>query len=179
MAPDRSLTPAWVWGVDLSASRFDFAFVHQDGSYQHNAVECPAHTGAARLAQLFQTTRMFARAVAEHFPPLIVYVERPTGQHPNPALDHAAGVAQAAIYDGLSTVYRFPVDVQLVAVKDWRKKVLDNGNASKDDVLEWALARGYKGGDHNVADALGVAACAAQECSFGPGPLHPRIPAPA
>lgn len=174
MAAAGPLTPEWVWGVDVAAQRLDLAFVHQDGAFQTNAVDVTALRGSARLARLFHSTRSFAESAARHFPPLIVYVERPTGRHPNPALDHAAGVAQAAIYDGLSAVYSFPVDVQLVAVKDWRKIVLGNGNATKDDALAWARPLGYQG-DHNGAEALGVAACAAIECNFGPGPQHPVI----
>lgn len=169
-----SPTPDWIWGVDIAACRFDLAFVHRDGQYQTNAVACDESRPAQRLAQLFHSTRTFAKLMAQPFPPLIVYVERPTGAHPNPALDHAAGVAQAAIYDGLSDVFRFPVDVLLVPTSTWKKAVLGHGNATKEAIYAWAAAHGYRG-VQDGADALGVAAFAAQECNFGTGPLHPII----
>lgn len=180
-----AVDPAYVWGIDVATQRLDFAFVHRDGSYQVNHVALPdTLRGAKRLSAMFASAKQFANLMGHHFPPLIVYVERPTGRHPNPALDHAAGICLAGVYDGLADLNRFPVDVQLVAVKDWRKRVLGNGNASKPDVAAWAARRGYL--DRiDGAEALGVAACAALECGHGPGPTHlihsdpPEVPCTA
>jgi hypothetical protein len=164
--------PAWVWGVDVAVERLDFAFIHRSGAYQINHVAVPPNLkGAARLASLYTCVGQFAHVMRAFCPPLIVYVERPTGQHPNPALDHAAGVAQASIYDALAAYWPFPVDVQLVAIADWKKKIGLSGNAGKPEVAAWAAERGYEG-RQDGADALGVAACAALECGHGPGPTH-------
>ena len=171
-----ALSPAWVWGVDVAVARLDIAFVNQDGSWQTNAVQVDEKLkGAARLSRLYDSTRQFARACGGHFPPLIVYLERPTGQFPNPPLDHACGIARAALYEGLSGIYPFPVDIELVAVKDWRKKILGSGNANKDAALAWAAGVGYDGDRADPAEALAIAACAAHETGFGPGPLHPIV----
>lgn len=166
------MSPDWIWGVDVAAGRLDLAFVHRDGQFQTNGVATVETTGARRLAELFHRTRSFAKVLAAEFPPLIVYVERPTGAHPNPPLDHATGVAQAALYDGLSDVFAFPVDVQLVPVSTWKKAIIGNGNAGKHQVAQWAAAKGYSG-PQDGADALAIAAFAALECNFGAGPLHP------
>lgn len=164
--------PAWVWGVDVASERLDLAFVHRGGAFQINHVAVPPKLkGAARLAALHACVGQFTHVMRAFCPPLIVYVERPTGQHPNPALDHAAGVAQAAIYDALYGYYPHPVDVQLVAISDWKKKIGLSGNAGKPEVAAWAAALGW-GGCQDGADALGVAACAALECGHGNGPTH-------
>lgn len=168
-----TLQPEWVWGVDVAAGRIDLGLVRHDGAYRTDSMRVdPKLKGAARLAELYGLTRDYARFVAQAYPPLIVYVERPTGAFPNPALDHAAGVVQAALYEGLSSTFTYPVDVQLVAVSDWKKRVLGAGNASKQDIAQWATEVGYRG-CQDGADALGIAACAAKECNFGPGPIHP------
>jgi Holliday junction resolvasome RuvABC endonuclease subunit len=168
-----TLQPEWVWGVDVAAGRADVALVHRDGGYHLLEVSVDGK-GAARLAALYHHTRELARSAGVTFPPLIVYVERPTGQHRNPPLDHAAGVIQAALYEGLSTIYPHPVSVELVAVSDWKGKVIGNGNAGKGTVAAWALQRGHRG-SQDAADALAIAACAALECGHGPGPLRPIV----
>ena len=170
-----TLQPEWVWGVDVAAGRLDIAMVRKDGAYRVDTIDVgPKLKGAQRLATLHLAASAWTDFLAPAHPPLIVYVERPTGAHPNPALDHACGVAQAALYASLSGIYPHPVGVQLVAVSDWKKRVLGNGNASKQDIAQWAADRGHMG-SQDTADALGIAACAAQECDFGPGPLHPLV----
>ncbi len=166
--------PSWVWGVDVAVARLDFSFIDENGAFQVNhLVVDPALKGAARLAALFNSTYDFAGNVARCFPPLIVYVEQPTGAHSNPALDHATGVARASIYRALSGVFKYPVSVELVAVSSWKKLVLGSGSADKAQVAEWAAELGYSG-VQDGADALGIGACAALELGR-PGPSHPIV----
>ncbi len=160
----------WVWGIDVAVERVDVGLVAADGRWQTNSTVLPKRlSGSLRLATLFHQTRTFASALAEHFPPLIVYVENPTGRFPNPPLMMAAGIIRTAIYDGLHQLYAHPVDVEMIAVKDWKKVALGYGNSSKEQVLAWARQLGYEG-TQDGADALGIATAAALECNVGSGP---------
>lgn len=153
----------WIWGIDLSTTAVDLVVVNHQGEYQHipslarGTVTVPERL----LAQLDQTTQ-FATAMASHFPPLAVYVELPTGLHPNPPLMMACGVVQAALERALQT-QPHRVGIHTIAVSAWKKAAVGNGNASKEAVLAWARALGYDGDRQDGADALGVATFASWE----------------
>jgi Holliday junction resolvasome RuvABC endonuclease subunit len=106
-----------------------------------------------------------SQAWAQHFPPVAVYVERPTGKHASPILTMAAGATLMGFSDGLADVFDHPVRAFLCAVSEWKKPVIGNGNASKELVMAWARGRGYDGDRQDAADALAIAHFGAAECA--------------
>lgn len=145
-----------LWGIDVSTSFVDIAFVFEDGQWQTNRCCLDKDTKrdpVEHLAVIDERWRQFAEAMVGHFPPVFVFVERPTGRFPQPQLVMAAGV----IACGASAVTRVPVD--WVAVASWKKACGLGGNARKEHVFEWARSLGlWSYAPQDAADALGVAA---------------------
>ena len=129
----------YVWAVDLSTLALDVAFVADDGRWQVNgAVFTPCADKPRRLVEQTERVRTFADAMADHFPPLAVFVELPTGRHPSPWLMMTCGAVLAGLSLALRTRYAHPVTIRTVAVSSWKKQVVGAGNASKEAVLAWA-----------------------------------------
>ena len=159
----------YVWGVDLSTKALDVAFVADDGRWQVNScVFAPCDDKPRRLVEQMRRTERFADAMADHFPPLAVFVELPTGRHPSPWLTMSCGAVLTGLSIALRERYAHPVSIRTIAVSAWKKRVLGNGNASKDAVMAWAQANGYESDRQDGADALAVAAFGAHECGWRP-----------
>lgn len=154
----------WVWGIDLSTTAVDLVVVNAAGEYQHIAsIPRATQTLPERLAAQLEQTEQFARAMAGHYPPLTVYVELPTGLHPNPPLMMACGVVLTALERALQD-QPFPVGIHHIPVSSWKQAAVGNGNANKGTILTWASGLGYTGERQDGADALGVATFASWEC---------------
>jgi Holliday junction resolvasome RuvABC endonuclease subunit len=157
-----------VWGVDVSTKSIDVAILCGDGSWQTNAIMVYDQTVATskhgrRLNIIRERCATTAAAWAQHFPPIAVYVERPTGAHPKPILTMAAGAALMGFEEGLREAFAHPVTCFLVAVSEWKKPIVGNGNASKEMVLARARELGYEGERQDPADALCIAHFGARE----------------
>ncbi len=95
-----------------------------------------------------------------------IFIERPVGKFPKRALDNATGVIQVAMIHGVSH-FHYPVSVFELSPGTWKKEALGKGNATKLDVLDWAMHNGARHGpdEHGLewsptqdqADALAIA----------------------
>lgn len=145
-----------LWGIDVSTSYLDLAFVFEDGSWQTNRCfldKDPKRDPVEHLVVIDRRWREFCAALVRHFPPVFVFIERPTGRFPQPQLVMTAGVVAC----GASAVTSVPVD--WVAVASWKKACGLGGNAPKAKVFEWACSLGLlASAPQDAADALGIAA---------------------
>ncbi len=166
----RELLPGqdeWVWGVDVHARKIAVAFVAPDGHEVRSLiVDQGLLIGSRLLATLWAEVRELAAVWADSYPPLTVWVERPTGGYPNPPLDHAVGVTLAALYAALEHLYLHPVPVNLIPIGVWKKLAVGHGNASKQQTLNWAREHGYQGFDCDEADAFAIATAGSQYATF-------------
>lgn len=118
--------------------------------------------GSARLDALFCQIRGWCAA---HAPNDLeaVFIERPTGQFPSPALVQANGVIQVAMVRGATALFSHPLSVFEISPGTWKKEALGSGRAKKQDVLEWSEVelsknpRRYPRISQDEADALAIA----------------------
>jgi hypothetical protein len=95
------------WGVDSGTKRVAIAYVAADGAWGARSAEFSPTEGPERLSDIYASTRRLAASIAvpgivEHSPrPGLILFEQPSGQYDNPPLLYAAGVIQAAVWDGL------------------------------------------------------------------------------
>jgi hypothetical protein len=145
-----------LWGVDVSTEFVDVAIVFEDGRWQTNRCFLDKRKDrhpVDHLAVIDRRWSEFVTALVGHFPPVFVFVERPTGRFPQPQLVMAAGVVACA------TKRAADVPVEWVAVASWKKATGLGGNASKQQVFEWARALGlWSYAPQDAADALGICA---------------------
>lgn len=142
-----------VLGVDPATTRVALA----DDEGHACSVDIPKGEGAKRMASIHAATqRLVGEFVAPDDCPDIVFIESPAG-HVHPSLWQAFGVIGAAIWLALSEVENFPVSVLAIGPTEWKRVLLDDGSASKLDIMDWARARGYAGKVQDEADALGIA----------------------
>lgn len=156
----KTCTPdLFTWGVDVSTKQIALAIVRADGFTTHTLDVRGKPNSTERLSNAYAGIRDWVREVAQDWPPMVVFVERPTGSMAaNPNLVDMVGVTQLAIHDGLAGLSDFPVLITTIAVAKWKKHGVGHGNASKDQVRDWAMARGISpdaSGDE--CDALGIA----------------------
>ena len=164
------IAPDYHWGCDVGGRGVAVAMVSDDAPDVTKTLSVTAPPGARRLALLHDHVRALVRGWADDYPPLTVWVEAPTGRFHNPALDHATGVVLAAMWGALHNLYLHPVPVGPIPVGVWKDLAVGNGAAKKDDVMAWAVQRGYTGGLQDVADALGIAVAGAAYHTFGTEP---------
>lgn len=163
MATNTPATGQFAWGVDISTKRVAIAAWNgQQAAW--TVVEIPPDRRGGGMIPPdagWVATKVTAAAIrfARSYPPLIAWVEQPSGRFPNPRLLYVAGATIGALQEGLRVLYRAPVMVAVIAPSRWRVAALGagNGHASKQTVLAWARERGLDADDYDRADALGVA----------------------
>jgi Holliday junction resolvasome RuvABC endonuclease subunit len=145
-----------VLGVDPAVTHV--AFGDDDG--RTAIVRMPTDDrGGARLAQIHLATRKGCRKFVRGKRPRMCCVESPAG-HVHPSLWQAFGVIQAAIFMELAAKGE-PVNVMSLGPTEWKKLVLHDGQASKADIMEWAVAHRFDGSTQDEADAYAIATAGA------------------
>ena len=84
----------FVWGVDPALSRLAFAFADVDSDkveVETLLTRTDAREGE-RLGLLDRQIRIYARQVADRYPPAAVFVEQPSGRFRAPQLVYCVGV---------------------------------------------------------------------------------------
>lgn len=153
----------YVWGIDVSTQYIAIGIVGQDRAQANRVKLEKLEHPAERLHMARRRILSFTKALASHFPPALVYVERPTGHRDRTPLIlvQMAAVAQCAVYDALADHFVQPVPVREVAVASWKKRSVGFGNASKDQVMAWCREQfGYRGSSQDEADSMAIAYCA-------------------
>jgi Holliday junction resolvasome RuvABC endonuclease subunit len=74
----------------------------------------------------------------------------------------ACGAVLTGLHYRLVSAFDFPVAIHTVAVSEWKKAVVGNGNAAKELVLTHSRSLGYNGERQDEADALCIAALGCQ-----------------
>ncbi len=142
----------FVWGIDPALSRLAFAFA-EVGS-ERVEVEM-LHTGCdategERLGLLDRQVRIVARQFAGSFPPVVVWVEQPSGRFRNLPLTYAVGVVQAAVFEVVGCpVWTIPSGA-------WKRRTVGVGNATKAQVMAWSERLAVVDGQ-DEADAVAIA----------------------
>jgi hypothetical protein len=142
------------WGVDPSTKKVAIGWT---GSMcGARSVLIPDSRDGDRLARIYRATHQLVLELSRDFPPVWVWVERPSGR-PNPPLLYAVGAVQAAVYETLSKIWEHPVHVEDVIASHWRKTVTGKGQQDKIDYVIWAHENGYLGSDVDEAEAFCMA----------------------
>lgn len=163
----------WAWGVDSSSTVAGLAVINiWTGGFQTQTLRFRRRKEwdeAEKAACVFYEWRRFADAMRQHFPPATICMERPTGRHPEPMVNMAAGVTLVALNE------RGPVP-WLIPVGSWKKQAVGHGNASKQQVIAWAIRHGAPPSiSEHEADALGIAQAARLAFDKNPPSLRPII----
>jgi len=145
-----------VLGIDPSVSHPAFALYPECKTWQLQT----RGEGAARLDDLFVRVRGWTAAHIDELKDDLdaVFIERPTGQFPNPALVQANGIIQVAVIRGLAGYFPHPLSCFEISPGTWKKEALGSGRAKKDDVAVWAADRIVdRDLTQDEADALAIA----------------------
>lgn len=147
------------WGLDCAVSHVALGWWGPEGKGAASERLTGKPRDAERLFLLGELTRRLVRdLLAEPNGPALpsaVLVERPTGRFPNPALQQACGVIQAAVYaELLHELWATPVF--LVPVASWKRAAVGSGRASKAEVMRWAAGHAEVLTE-DEADALAIA----------------------
>lgn len=143
----------WVWAVDLAMSRLAFAFADlasQDVEVETLHIDSEFRDGQ-RLGLIDRQVRIYAQQVAPTYPPVVVFVEQPSGRFPKPQLSYAAGVVQAALHETLGC------SVLTITSGEWKKQTVGVGNATKAQVGKWVRDRNPDVFSQDEADAYCIA----------------------
>lgn len=161
------------WGVDVGLNSTAICAL---GGQTPQLVAPRAGEGTLpeRLDRLMAETERVAGQLCADYPPIAVCVERPTGRYPSPHLSYATASVLLGLHRALKDRFAYPVSVILVAITEWKKKAIGRGNASKDEVMEWAVSTWPQLDDmtQDDADALGIA-------TYGLASLETAPPAPS
>lgn len=154
----------FVYGVDVAIAKklaFGFASLDNPGvEVEAIHTETDAEEGE-RLHILARQLRIYAGQLREEFPPACVFVEQPSGAHPNPPLSYAAGVVQAVLFDVLGC------PVWTITSGDWKKRTVGVGNATKQQVGAWVRKQGPGDlFDEDLCDAYAIAYAGRQKISI-------------
>jgi Holliday junction resolvasome RuvABC endonuclease subunit len=144
----------FVWAVDVAVEHLSFAFAeHPEGPITTESLLCDSEfREGQRLGLLDRQVRIFAQQRASSYPPAVVWVEQPSGRFAKPQLMYAAGVVQAALFEALAC------PVWSVPVSKWKQWSVGKGNASKGDVMAWAVDHAGDWFDcQDEADAYAIA----------------------
>lgn len=146
------IVKTYVWGIDPAVSRVAFAFAEIDSERVEVQTLVTANdaTEGERLGLLDRQVRVFARQRAADFPPAVVWIEQPSGQHRNLPLTYAVGVTQAALFETLGC------PVWTIPSGTWKLRSVGVGNATKQQVKAWAERVAVVDGQ-DEADAVGIA----------------------
>jgi hypothetical protein len=166
---------AW-WGVDPSTQRVAIAGVSRapNGSlarWVHSTGFVPGE-GLERLSWIYAQTHALALQCAERWPPGLVMVEQPGGEHRNYPLFYATGVIAAAVSAAV-----VETRLETVVPGAWKKTACGRGDIYKTmrvpgkskpvpvpfeeyGVLAWARANGYRAHSWDEADAWAIAEAA-------------------
>lgn len=142
-----------VVGADVSTKRLALAdttgktaSMLLDGSAQGRKAHDCEHRAA-----------IFVRQFVNERPVLAVFCEMPAGRVVGHGLRVTVGAVVAGLYRGLRDEFERPVDVFPIAVAEWKKFSVGFGNASKDQVMQWALDHDFAPANQDEADSLGIA----------------------
>ena len=144
------MTPSFVWGVDIALSRLAFACADVD-SERVDVETLLTRTDATegeRMGLLDRQVRIYARQLADRYPPEVVWVEQPSGRHRALQLTYATGVVQAAVFETLHC------PVFTVPSSAWKRRTVGQGNATKAQVRAWVDALGADVRNQDEADAV-------------------------
>lgn len=115
--------------------------------------------GAESLSDLRFRTASLVAAAAQSNPPLLAFVEEPSGTFRNRALESAYGVILEATYSTLHDITGHAVLVGSVSSPTWKKAMTGHGNRKPPDYLADAQKRFRRQLEHNpdVAAAIWIA----------------------
>lgn len=149
----------WVWGVDVSTKAIAIACVHGNRHELRTlTIAAGAKNPPRRAMVAHDTIQTWATSIATTCPPIIVFIELPTGRYPKPELMAMYGVVRMAIYRALHRLYPHPVTIRTITVGDWKKTAIGHGNAGKQHVADWAVyTMGAAPKSQDECDALGIA----------------------
>lgn len=148
----------WTWGLDVSTKQVALAALHDDGRFETKTLCVAAPPGTRRLWLAYNALTPWVRGIARHRPPRVVFVERPRGAITHASLLDMIGVVKASIYAGLEGLTPFEVLVTDIPIGTWKKNSVGFGNASKEQIRDWAEDFGIDPtASEDECDALGVA----------------------
>jgi hypothetical protein len=153
------------WGVDPSTTGIALAWCGtQVGA---RSAEIKGHPrGGERLSALWwATSNLSNRIIAEERSrcPSYVLVETPPGHLHANQLTYATGVIMAAIFNSIA-VWNPMVVVEEVNISSWKAEIVGHGNATKEQVMDWALTHRFEGNTQDEADAHAIAHLALSRC---------------
>ena len=159
---DNRLT---AWGIDFNADHLDLTIL--TGIPNPKPVHHSTPSTDAKLppvgrvhAYFEQAKAMFADRIALASP-AVVAVERPTGKFPTPILGNLLGAICCALIEAVG-----PSTYFLCSPGQWKKEVIGNGAAMKQDVADWYATRYRKAPlTFDQADSTALAAYARLEIS--------------
>jgi Holliday junction resolvasome RuvABC endonuclease subunit len=140
------------WGLDCSTKCIALC-VYDGDRFEHwpTIRFQPVHKGAQRLAHAHALLTPWLFDASHWTPPDAVFVEQPAGKFPKPTLEHMVGVVLMTVAEVTTA------PVLTLPVPQWKHMSIGKGNASKEQLMEWARERGYEGDSQDEADALGIA----------------------
>lgn len=154
-----SAGPVHAWGVDVSLTHAHIVAVHpqRPRTPSHAPTPQPRTTKReplpARLHDLAERVADQATTLRRSAPPWCIFIECPTGRHPQPKLLAAYGVIMQTLAAALD-----PYTVIPLMVSEWKKASVGYGNASKQQVAHWARSEGCPADwDQDLYDAYGIA----------------------
>lgn len=142
-----------MWGVDVAIAHLAFAYADTtcDDVHVETLITRTSAREGERLGYLDRQVRIYARQIAGVFPPVVVWVEQPSGLSRALQLTYATGVIQAALFEALE------VPVWTIPSSAWKLRTVGRGNASKTQVQAWCDANRLPYGDEHQADAVAIA----------------------
>lgn len=150
------------WGLDISTKQI--AWASSDGETRSFSVA--TEDPVRRLGIAYDNLLPWFRGLSLEHPPVSVWVEQPIGRVISPPVLFMAGVAQAAVYNALRDLHRFPVPVWWITPYEWKKRTVGPETAQKGKpkrkgdpyhVEEWCMSSGFDPHNWDEADALGIA----------------------
>ena len=150
------------WGVDPALGFPALAAVHPRMTPQLVRFESGLGTLPERLETLLADVELKAGQLCSECPPGLVMVERPVGRHPTPHLGYATGVIMVGLHRALRDRFNFPVSIVQISTGEWKKATTGRGNATKDEVMAWAVEAwpALEGCSQDEADAVAIATMA-------------------
>lgn len=148
-------------GVDPSTKKIAVAGLTDRGETRSRIMPVGDITGARRLSVIREMTIAAVTTIAHNHEVAVIVVEIPWA---NPSSGSSFQLLASAGVILEASQHAHPGAVVLERpTQSWKKLSVGNGNASKTDCLDHAVALGWNGRDSDIADALCMAQAAWHE----------------
>lgn len=148
----------WVWGVDPSSTSLALACRRPGRTTWATKPITKTKTIESRIGYCYDSGYQLAHEMYQNFPPICIGIETPPAHLRATRLTLAIGAIVAGLSNGIHQSQPDPPFIHLVNVATWKKLVLGNGHADKDDSVRYAsVVRNYDAQDDNIADAICIA----------------------